>query len=169
LKKGVQQVRVLYQGVSVDSEGHRRVTHNVEELLRPVLAGPSHPLQFAGPTAPPSYSPPKYKVTDPLATAEDFAAVIDDLRSDDFSRRVQAEMRLIEATPEGRHAELVAALEKVLGSDSNAVIRAQAAWVLEKWGAAENIPSLEKAARTDASPAVRSRATITIEAIKRRN
>jgi HEAT repeat protein len=61
-----------------------------------------------------------------------------------------------------------AALAQVLGSDTNAVVRSQAAWALEKWGSAENLPALEKAAQTDASSAVRSRATITIDAIKGR-
>ncbi len=148
----------------------RRVTHSVEELLRPpAFPGLSRPLRVAGPKPAAPYSPPKYKVTDPLAAEEDFAAVASDLKSSDFSQRVQAEMRLLQATPQGRHPELGGALEQVLGSDTNAAIRAQAACALEKWGAAENIPALEKAARTDASPAVRSRAAITIDAIKLRN
>ncbi len=167
LKKGVQEVRVLYQGETVDSEGQRNVTHSVEQLLRVPRPTFSRPVQpgFAGASP---YWAPKYKVTDPLTTAADFTAVVDDLKADDFSRRVEAEMRLIDATPQGRHLDLAAALAQVLGSDTNAVVRSQAAWALEKWGSAENLPALEKAAQSDASSAVRSRATITIDVIKGR-
>jgi hypothetical protein len=167
LKKGVQDVRVLYQGETVDSEGQRSVTHSVEQLLRVPPPAFSRPMQRSVAAVNP-YWAPKYKVTDPLTTAADFAAVVDDLKADDFSRRVQAEMRLIEATPQGRHLDLAAALAQVLSSDTNAVVRSQAAWALEKWGSAENLPALEKAAQTDASSAVRSRAKITIDAIKGR-
>ena len=141
------------------------MTHSVEQLPRvppPALSRPVQP-RVAGANA---YWAPKCKVTNPLTTAADFAAVVDDLKADDFSRRVNAEMRLIEATPQARHLDMAAALSQVLGSDTKAVVRLQAAWALEQWGPAENPPALEKAAQTDAFSAVRSRATIITPARK---
>ena len=53
LKKGLHEVRVLYQGESIDAEGQHRVTHSAEESLRlPVIPGLSRPLQIAGPNPP---------------------------------------------------------------------------------------------------------------------
>ena len=155
-KRDVNGVRVLFQGETVDAAGLPHWTATAEATLKaPDVphSAPDAALQPAamGP-ATPAYRPPTYSVADPLKTPEDFGAVVADLKSADFSRRVHAEMRLVGAATNGPRPDVTAALEQVLAGETNPVIRAQAAWALEKWGSAGSIAALQRAARNDAAP-----------------
>ncbi len=186
LKKNLSEIRVFFQGESVDDHGQRRYTENTEEQLGPptnqVAAKQSPEDALPGnivpykrpPAAPPTNeagqfaSSPIYDVNDPPKTLEDFATMVSDLNSGDFGRRIQATMRLRMATPTEAHPAIARALVKVLGEETSAPLRCNAAGALEKWGTPDSIPALQEASTSDSDSLVRSRAKVALEAIKRR-
>jgi hypothetical protein len=87
--------------------------------------------------------------------AENVDALVDDIKSDDFNRRMRAMTQLRRMKPEKPHPEVAKALETVLLEGGNTALRAEAARSLEIWGTSESIPALKKAAK-DASAHVSS-------------
>ena len=98
----------------------------------------------------------------------EFAAIVDDLNSSDFSRRIPATLKLLREKPKEPNLAVAKALERVLLEDGDPPIRDSAARALQNWGTSESIPALQKAAEKDPDSQVRTSAQKAIEAIKAR-
>jgi prepilin-type processing-associated H-X9-DG protein len=141
-------------------------TNNVEQTFQSAAQAAAN---IAAMNRPWQVTPPATKrVIKPPESPQDFAALVSDLDSGDFSRRIRATGRLLRAKPKEPNAAVAKALERVLLEEGNVPIRVNAAAALVNWGTAESIPALQEAAQKDSNPLVRSRATKAIEAIKLR-
>jgi S1-C subfamily serine protease len=168
VRKGLDHVHILYQGVYTDAAGRQQCTASVEQTLDLTTSDVAskiapQPADWSKPgphsTAKNAGAPPK--------SAQEFAAVVGDLNSGDFSRRVRA-MQQLRGHPRQPNVLVARALEHVLANDSNAPLRISAAQALENWGTRESLSALEEAADKDPDPTVRANAASAIAAIKRR-
>jgi prepilin-type processing-associated H-X9-DG protein len=151
----------------------QRFNGNAEQTFEPAAEVPgnmaaNNPTQRPADGSKNNGHPATNNVNKSPKSPEDFAALVSDLDSGDFSRRTRATRQLLRAKPSEPNAAVAKALERVLVEERNTTIRVRAALALANWGTAQSIPALQEAAQKDPDPMVRSRAAKAIEAVKQR-